>query len=482
MTKVIGLRLRLTSTSLLVVVVGACGGGDHGSGSTGPQAPALVYEQVATLSVAYSGTFLANGVADFLGDGSQVIVFSGPMAPFTPTPVPFKAIRISRSGALSDVTGAMFGSQSPSAVHARRMIVTDLNGDHIPDIFSANHGYDVAPSPGERQTLLLSSGTGTFTDASSSLPALNNFAHSAAAGDVRRAGVKDIIVGQLSTTKNLGVPDIYKGPNTFSYIDASGQVVTEVGPYMLRGGSGGTFMYDNHSLADRLAFPWDKSTSPWQPFSTPGFFTSSLFVDVNGDGWPDLGVGAEQYSTVAGAVFLNDGTGQFPSTSCLLPVGMFGSQNTISVDVATIDLNGDGRPDLLLSETSNQPVFYGGGGIQVLINDGNCSFHDETASRMPGQTGTATWVQFILFADLNRDGLTDIVLQVDNSNQADPVVWINQGKGFFSPLAQSSMPPFPYHLLTPIDYDGDGIPDLISFHPYASPGELAITLFKGVIR
>src|SRR2546425_6986872 len=268
MTEIRALRLPITSTSLLVLAVGACGAGDHGgTGPTAPKTPALGYEQVATLSVAYSGTFGPNGVADFLGDGSHVIVFSGPIAPFTPTPVPFKAIRVSPSGGLSDVTSAMFGGQSPSAVHARRMIVTDLNGDHIPDIFSANHGYDVAPSPGERQTLLLSSGTGTFTDASSSLPALNNFAHSAAAGDVRRAGVKDIIVGQLSTTKNLGVPDIYKGPNTFSYVDASGQEVTEVGPYMLRGGSGGTLTYDNHSPAGRLAFPRGKSTSPLPPFS-----------------------------------------------------------------------------------------------------------------------------------------------------------------------------------------------------------------------
>ena len=469
----------MTKASLLVLAVGACGGADGGSGSTGSGTPQLGYEQVATLSVSDHGTVGANGVADFLGDGSHVLVYDGCAVPFpSATLVPFKAIRISRSGALSNVTDAMFGGQTPSAVCARRMIVTDLNGDQIPDIFSANHGYDVPGSPGERQTLLLSSGNGTFTDASSSLPALNDFAHSAAAGDVRRAGVKDIIVGQLSTTKNLAVPDIYKGPNTFSYIDASGQEVTEVGPYMLRGGSGGTFTYDNHSLAIRLAFPWDKSTSPWRPFSTPGFFTSSLFVDVNGDGWPDLVVGAEATSTVAGAVFLNDGTGQFPSTSCLLPVGMFGSQNTGSVDVATIDLNGDGRPDLLLSETPNHP-FYGGGGIQVLINDGNCSFHDETASRIPGQTGAAVWVQFILFADMNRDGRTDIVLQVATPNEADPVIWINQGGGFFSPLARSSMPPFPYGSLTPVDYDGDGIPDLLSFVGGAA---LTITLFKGVIR
>src|SRR2546425_12288551 len=256
MTEIRALRLPITSTSLLVLAVGACGAGDHGgTGPTAPKTPALGYEQVATLSVAYSGTFGPNGVADFLGDGSHVIVFSGPIAPFTPTPVPFKAIRVSRPGGLSDVTSAMFGGQSPTAVHARRMIVTDLNGDQVPDIFSANHGYDVPPSPGERQTLLLSSGSGTFTDASSSLPALNNFAHSAAAADVRRAGVQDIIVGQLSTTKNLGVPNFYKGPNTFSYVDASGQEVTEVGPYMLRGGSGGVSPSQDTKTGEPPPFP-----------------------------------------------------------------------------------------------------------------------------------------------------------------------------------------------------------------------------------
>jgi hypothetical protein len=37
-----------------------------------------------------------------------------------------------------------------STVHAREFVVADFNGDGIDDIFVADHGYDVAPSPAIR--------------------------------------------------------------------------------------------------------------------------------------------------------------------------------------------------------------------------------------------------------------------------------------------------------------------------------------------
>lgn len=44
----------------------------------------------------------------------------------------------------------------PSMVHARKVLIGDFNGDKMPDIFIAGHGYDYPPFPGEYNQILLS--------------------------------------------------------------------------------------------------------------------------------------------------------------------------------------------------------------------------------------------------------------------------------------------------------------------------------------
>lgn len=413
-----------------------------------------------TLSMAYDGTFIANAVGDFRGDGTQTLIFGGPTWSNTggwhwvDRPTPFVAVNVAATGKLADISTALFPDR-PSAVHARYAATADFNGDGRPDFFSGNHGYDVSPWSGERQTLLVSGSAGQMENRSSTLPALDLFTHSSAVGDLRRNGRIDILVGIVGATPNDNVPSQYLGENIFFYQK------NMVGAFLLRNDGNGNFSYDNTSLPAKLVLPYDTSGSSWTVPDLPGRFTSSLFADVNGDGYPDLIVGGDDYSKVAGAVYLNDRSGSFKTAEMLLPVGLFGAANTNTVHLASLDVNGDGCLDLLLSQTEKSPTYYGHQKVQVLINDCQGRFSDETASRMLGQTGEGGWAQFIRLADMNQDGWTDIVLQVESPAASQPIVWLNQGNGTFSPMSNSLLPSFPYGSLTPVDFDGDGVPDLV---------------------
>lgn len=68
--------------------------------------------------------------------------------------------------------------------------------------------------------------------------------------------------------------------------------------------------------------------------------------------------------------------------------------------VAIGDLNGDGRPDLLL--TSNL------GGSKLYLNDGDFRFRDVT--KKAGVEGKGFWATGVTFADVNGDGLLDIYI------------------------------------------------------------------------
>jgi putative Ig domain-containing protein/VCBS repeat protein len=404
-----------------------------------PPAPssAWSWQQVSTVSIPCTGSLLSNGVLD-LPDGSRLFVFSGPNG--SPNPTPFEAVQISTAATLQDMTTTVFPSNASGAVHARRMVVGDLNGDGIPDFFSANHGYDQPPFPGEKNTLYLSTGAG-YTDASASLPQINMFTHSATAADTRKVGALDILVGGLGMTENAGLPAMYQGPNT------AGTNNDYVGPYILRGDNGGHFTYDNISLPAKVANNWLADSS------APGRFTSSLFVDVDGDGYPDLVLGSDQNSDAAGSVYLNDGHGRFVTTELVLPPGVFGKQNTITVDIETVDLNYDGKPDLILSQVPNAPVFYGGGKLQVLINRGGGSFSDQTSTYLPSGNGNGAWTEFVNFTDFEGSACNSIVEQISYPQSGDIQVFTCDGKGAYAALPSSQLPTSPA-FLTPVTISG----------------------------
>lgn len=133
-------------------------------------------------------------------------------------------------------------------------------------------------------------------------------------------------------------------------------------------------------------------------------------LDFDADGLLDLFVVDDHYGTGGDSkLFRNLGELEFEDVTAEvgLPTGMTG------LSAATADLNGDTLPDLLLSGT--QRTAADGPGLQdaqvarLFLNTGG-SFREVDASAFTFPTMTATdEVAGLAVADLNRDGLPDVV-------------------------------------------------------------------------
>jgi hypothetical protein len=192
-------------------------------------------------------------------------------------------------------------------------------------------------------------------------------------------------------------------------------------------------------------------------------------VDVNGDGSPDLVLGTDHDGGNAdNIVLLNDGTGDFTKrVEVKLPRSNFGAnQNTM--DIVAHDVNGDGKPDLIICGTGAEP-FYVGRFLQILIGNGDGTFRDESGSRLVGAPykTTGAWNRFIRMTDLNGDGATDIVLNIDQGYTSEVIdmIWLNDGSGRYSAVQSTALAA----QLGPVevmDVDEDGRPDLVEVTGY----------------
>ncbi len=180
-----------------------------------------------------------------------------------------------------------------------------------------------------------------------------------------------------------------------------------------------------------------------------GRYTSTLFADVNGDHLPDLVLPGENFPTPS-AVFLNSGGGYFFLLPNALPSKPFGPDAS-GIDVAPLDLNADAHIDLAISWTKAVP-FYEGRWIQLLVNNGDGTFRDETATRFPQVDNLDAWTKFLVPVDFDSDGDVDVVAK--SFHEGLPNLYLrNTGSGLFhaiaAPAAFGGM-----HAFLDIDYDG----------------------------
>jgi hypothetical protein len=139
-------------------------------------------------------------------------------------------------------------------------------------------------------------------------------------------------------------------------------------------------------------------------------------MDVNGDGKIDIV--AVTHNGVF--VFLGNGDGTFQApiantTVCTDAIGYCQS-------MAVGDVNGDGKPDLVVQ--SNDTT---GGGISVLLNTGNGTFG--TPAYYPVAISGVYAGAGIAIGDVNGDKKPDIV--VGSAGGATAIVYLNQGNGTF---------------------------------------------------
>lgn len=355
-----------------------------------------------------TGSFTRQGVIAFVeshdidNDGrDEVLITSGTFPPDLPATARQGTFVDFSGSALATMTGAM-----PVTMHPRDYVIANFNGDAYLDIFIADHGYDTNPFPGHPNTLLLGSAAG-FVNASANIPALQDFTHSAAAGDIDKDGDIDLYVGNLY-----------------------GQQTTE--PYLLLNDGAANFTLDRTRLPDSVA----------TGVANTKVYSASEMADLNKDGWVDLIVGSDG-SAGGSHVFLNDKTGHFTDTSkTTLPLHPnAGGTDAIYLDFQSMDINGDGANDLITLSTDNVP-FYSGWWLQILINDGAGNFIDETTERLGAASFNQNggWIRGIRIADFNGDGTQDLIAQSQNNGGSnDTIVWLNDSAGYFAPLSKSDI-------------------------------------------
>jgi hypothetical protein len=160
-------------------------------------------------------------------------------------------------------------------------------------------------------------------------------------------------------------------------------------------------------------------------FGNPEWPTRYLtLADLNGDGYPDLlianrGVTSKRYSFAG----LNDGTGHFPSFTPLE-----GTESATIIVAA--DLDGDGAIDLFVPHRD-------GGQSFVFWNDGKGKFTRRTPVGPPNAAARAASA-----ADLNGDGRPDLV--VGDERQGLFVYLNGDGRTFGEPILLASQRRVPY--------------------------------------
>jgi len=140
-------------------------------------------------------------------------------------------------------------------------------------------------------------------------------------------------------------------------------------------------------------------------FSSPDvtFIARVFFQDINGDGLADVvffgWVANNNSQTVAAPFFiLNDGSSQPFSTSQARQVEAAATNGILNTGMDLADMNGDGRPDLVVMAGASTTVYFNAGGANPFSTNSAYSFN-----------GIATTLGFAI-GDANGDGAQDLVL------------------------------------------------------------------------
>jgi len=456
---------RLTLIALLGACnLNACGGGDGGGngGGNGGRAAAGYEDPVRLVDVAPLGKFdglrpiTANGSvrADFNADGHEDLLVTLSTTFQEPGGVQVQPLLLLNDGAgsLVDSTAEMIADPIPRFALVRDLHVEDFNGDGRADVFFSNHGFEYPLDgdlfPCEQNRLLLSNADGRLHDRTiDSLPALVDFSHGSSTADIDRDGDIDIWVNNLGCSERI---ESYLLEN-----DGSGKftIVADLGGPRPGVGRG-----------DRI------------PAGFQAYWTH--FIDADGDGDADL------YAANGSQMLLvNDGSGRFSFAPDPMPDFFLPDL----LDSAAVDLDGNGFIDLvLLQHSQDEPTRFG---VQLLMSNGDGTFRDDTRSRLPlqgdGFPGVGGPLGSLRLAHLNGDDAWDIKFVLFGPDDFSPEshvrnLYLNNGAGFFEALPRD-FAPIRNGLATvgpgsqPVDVNGDGFDDFVSFQFRSDVAEAFIT-------
>jgi len=393
-------------------------------------------------------------IKDLNGDGLDDVVlsssFSSGFNTGSEVPFPLRVLMNDGSGAYYDAAEEVFADDVPEAKAAYKILIEDFNGDGQPDLYSENHGTDDVEQLGEKDFYYLADEDGRWVDSYDShisappctesepafegqnpctstwqgdfrYPALEGSAeppltlYGLAAGDIDNDGDLDILIGASSEDTLEGLPGIDR-PQPF---------------FLINDGNG------------NLAADWQRVPQEMVHSKTLATnFNDHELADLDNDGWVDLlifGRGEtgiccadRHYTDGESYVFWNPGNGSFEGSEATeLP----NVEKYIKAEDPPflLDIDNDGDLDIFAARSS---IDFQGSYIQVLVNNGDRTFTDETHLRIPIQSGHGNTYINLRSIDLNSDGCPDLLKskQVGSTSGEGfnpDVFWLNDCAGVF---------------------------------------------------
>ena len=157
-----------------------------------------------------------------------------------------------------------------------------------------------------------------------------------------------------------------------------------------------------------------------------------------------------------------------PSSSAVTPQYVFNrgdfATGNYPYDVAIADVNGDGRPDLIVPN-------FGDGTVSVLLGQANGLFAKQKV--FPTAQGPVA----VVVADFNHDGKLDLAVATSISSVTVVSILLGSGNGTFQPHVDYDVGSYPLVGLLAADFNHDGNMDLAALN-YSS-NTVSILLGKG---
>jgi enediyne biosynthesis protein E4 len=384
------------------------------------------------------------GFLDFDHDGLQDMFFvNGGETPNgkSPKPVRNALYRNLGNGEFQDVS-AHAGIDSPNS-YGMGVAVADFDNDGLPDLFIT--GYPEC-------ALLHNNGNGTFTDVTARAGVKNSgrWAAGAAWFDYDRDGLLDLIVTnyvefsfdqpkkcEVNGERSYCAQVAYKGmPLTLYHNDNDG-TFTDVSA---RSGL-------NKMIGRGLGV---------------------VAIDFNDDGWPDLFIARDASPNL---LLINKRDGTFQDAALDAEVAYDPNGNAkagMGIDAA--DVNGDGIPDLVVTNFNDQ--YH-----SLFMGSASFPYQDQTIASHLAQFSKADVGWGTKFLDYDNDGNPDLIIANGHINQSielmrgdvkyqQPLLLLhNEGQGVLRNAAQEGGPAFSSGYiargLAVGDFDNDGDPDVV---------------------
>jgi FG-GAP repeat/FG-GAP-like repeat len=308
----------------------------------------------------------------------------------------------------------------------------DMNSDGRTDLIVATNAYS---SNTGRAYIFYNDGsiptTAATADVTITGAASEQFGISTTTGDFNADGRTDLAVGAWAITTFTGNTYIFYNdgsiPTTSGTADvtitgeaisnnfgtdvisgdfnADGRIDLAVGAYQYSSGLGRVYIFLNDGSIPTTAATADATISGTA--TTNKFGGRLASGDLNSDGKTDLAVGS--YSAAISAdddvwVFYNDGS--YPSDVSAADVVIIGSSEFGSTSLVVDDVNVDGRKDLIAGKQSGGPD----AGIYIFYNDGSLPTAEASADVIVlADSSTGSLGANIVTGDFNSDGVTDVL-------------------------------------------------------------------------